>query len=104
MEDNHHSLINKGQSKSQRKDTENQRFRAQKKRVYSSFSKYPKTMKQVSKETNIMRSNICRYIALWRKTDKIGVAKYGRCPVTKWPNVTFFTTDPNQFITPKHKK
>lgn len=31
--------------------------------VYQSFKEYPKTMLDVSLETGILRSNICRYVA-----------------------------------------
>lgn len=100
-----HSLNNAfDKGKQWAKDKENQRFAAQMKRVYSSFTKQPKTMKQVSVETNVMRSNICRYIAKWRKVDKIGVARYGRCPITKNRRVGFYTTNPDLFLIHKHKK
>ncbi|PJX21725.1 hypothetical protein CAP47_08845 [Psychroflexus sp. S27] len=77
-------------------------YKAQMRRVYAAFRERPKTMLQVSKETNVMRANICRYVAKWRKTDKIGIAKYGICPISKSDKVGYYSTDPNLFINIKN--
>lgn len=58
-------------------------FTGQMKRVYKSFSERPKTMLQVAIETNILRANLCRYIAKWKKQNKIELVKFGICPITK---------------------
>lgn len=55
----------------------------QTKRVLKAFSKHPKTMLQVSKETGVRRANICRFIAVWKKQNRIGIAYFGLCPITK---------------------
>lgn len=79
-------------------------FTAQKKRVYKAFSDRPKTMKQVEQQTGVMRSNICWYVGKWKKTDKIGVAYLGVCPITKTNGVQFLTTDPDLYLIPKNVK
>ena len=58
-------------------------FTGQTKRVYKSFSERPKTMLQVATETNILRANLCRYIAKWKKQNSIELVKFGICPITK---------------------
>lgn len=58
-------------------------FTGQRKRVYKSFSERPKTMLQVAQETNILRANLCRYIAKWKKQNSIELVKFGICPITK---------------------
>lgn len=58
-------------------------FTGQKKRVYKSFSERPKTMLMVSVETGILRANLCRYIAKWKKQNKIELVKFGICPISK---------------------
>lgn len=58
-------------------------FKGQRKRVYKSFSERPKTMLQVAQETNILRANLCRYIAKWKKQNSIELVKFGICPITK---------------------
>lgn len=104
MSDKTHNLNAFDGNKQRGKDKEKKRFKGQIKRVYNAFSKEPKTMLQASMETNIMRANICRYIGKWRKYDKIGVAKYGRCPISKNKGVGFYTTNRDLFIKPKNKK
>jgi len=58
-------------------------YTGQMKRVYKSFSERPKTMLQVATETNILRANLCRYIAKWKKQNKIELVKFGICPISK---------------------
>jgi hypothetical protein len=50
--------------------------------VYEFFSECPKTMKQVSVETSIDRSNICRYVAVMEKKGEISLSYKGTCPIT----------------------
>lgn len=72
-------------------------FKAQMKRVYLSFQKQPKTMLMVSVETGIMRSNITRYVAKWRKQNCIEIVRIGICPISKSTGVQFLTTNPEFF-------
>jgi hypothetical protein len=65
--------------------------------VYLSLFNQPKTMLMVEKETGIMRSNICRYIATLRKRDCIGIVKKGICPISKYSAVQYLTTNPQLF-------
>lgn len=58
-------------------------YTGQMKRVYKVFSERPKTMLQVATETNILRANICRYVAEWKKENSIELIKFGICPITK---------------------
>lgn len=95
-----HSL--KALTEQRAKDTKKQDYKAQMDRVYKAFNKKPKTMLQASKEADVRRANICRYVAKWRKADKIGVAKYGICPVSKH-RAGFYTTNRALFIKPKNK-
>lgn len=71
-------------------------FQGQMKRVFASFKQHPKTMLAVSVETGILRANICRYIAIWRKAGLVKVAKYGICPISKH-RAGFYTTNQELF-------
>lgn len=71
-------------------------FQAQMKRVFAAFQKQPKTMLAVSVETGILRANICRFIAIWRKSGLVKVAKYGICPISKH-RAGFYTTNQELF-------
>ena len=64
--------------------------------IHKSFYNAPKTMLMASKETGILRANICRYVATLRKSEKIAEVKKGFCEVTKH-KAGFLTTDPTQF-------
>jgi hypothetical protein len=68
----------------------------QTKRTFDAFQEKPKTMLEVAKETGILRGNICRYVAHFRKHGKIVEVKTGTCPVSKH-SATFFSTDPKYF-------
>jgi hypothetical protein len=96
-----HSLTAFNGANYKAKDKQKKSFKGQMKRVYKAFSEKPKTMLEVSKETKVRRANICRYVAKWRKRDKIHVANYGVCPISKNKKVGFYTTDPQIFIKPK---
>lgn len=58
-------------------------YTGQMKRVYKSFSERPKTMLEVAIETNILRANLCRYVAEWKKENSIELIKFGICPISK---------------------
>lgn len=98
-----HSLKAFNGANDKAKDKQKKSFKGQLKRVYKAFTEKPKTMLQASKEADVRRANICRYVAKWRKADKIGVAKYGVCPVSKH-RAGFYTTNPQLFIKPKKMK
>lgn len=70
---------------------------AQTKRVFAALYRQPKTMLMVAVETGIMRSNITRYIAKWRKQECIKIVRLGICPISKSTGVQFLTTNPDLF-------
>jgi len=78
----------------QRKDKE---FKAQLKKVFDAFYEQPRTMLEVAKETNVMRSNICWYVREWRKSDKIGALKKRKCSISGYLYVYELTTNPRLF-------
>ena len=72
-------------------------FQAQMKRVFAALYRQPKTMLMVSIETGILRANICRYVAEWKKQDCIKIVRFGICPISKSTGVQFLTTNPDLF-------
>ena len=72
-------------------------FQAQMKRVFTALYRQPKTMLMVEVETGIMRSNITRYVAKWKKQDCIKIVRLGICPISKSTGVQFLTTNPELF-------
>jgi hypothetical protein len=70
--------------------------KVQTRKTFEAFGKEPKTMLQVAKETGILRGNICRYVASFRKLGKIVQVKQGTCPISKH-SAAFFSTDPKYF-------
>jgi len=66
-------------------------FEAQKKAVYKAF-KEPSTMLMVSIETNILRANICRYVAEFEKSGTIHKLHKAKCKVSK-RKAGYYTTD-----------
>lgn len=70
-----------------------ERKEAQMEIVFEAFRQEPKTMLQVSAETGIMRANITRYVAKWRKRNKIAEVKKGTCPISNH-RAAFLSTDP----------
>jgi hypothetical protein len=71
-------------------------FQVQMKMVFASFQKQPKTMLAVSVETGILRANICRYVAEWKKEKRIKLVKFGFCPISKH-RAGFYTTNQELF-------
>ena len=65
--------------------------------VFDALLKQPKTMLMVEVETGIMRSNITRYVAKWKKQDCIKIVRFGICPISKSTGVQFLTTNPELF-------
>lgn len=64
---------------------------SQKERVFQAFQT-PKTMLQVAIETHVLRANICWYVRIWRKSERIAVVKKGLCPISKC-RATFWSTN-----------
>ena len=71
------------------------KFNRQYQTVFDSFSEFPKTMMMVSVETNIMRSNITRYISVMKRQGTIKLVKKDVCPITRMSNVGFYMTVAN---------
>ena len=71
-------------------------FEAQMKIVFKAFYEQPKTMLMVSDETGVLRANICRYVAKWRKFNRIEPVKTDYCKITKHL-ADYLTTNPDQF-------
>ena len=80
----------KGQSK-------DNHFETQMKRVFEAFKRKPSTMLMVSIETGILRANLCRYVAKWKKQNTIKIIGFGICPISKSTGVQFLTTNPDLF-------
>jgi hypothetical protein len=74
-------------------------FEAQMERVFAAFKRQPSTMLMVSVETGILRANICRYVAKWKKSNSIHLFKQGLCKVSKH-RAGYYTTDTNLFTHP----
>lgn len=73
-------------------------FETQMKRVFEAFKRKPSTMLMVSFETGILRANLCRYIAKWRKENRICIVRKGICPITKHRAI-LWTANPELFPT-----
>lgn len=71
-------------------------FQVQMKTVFAALYRQPKTMLMVSIETDILRANICRYVAEWEKQNCIGMVRKGICPISKH-RAGFYTTNPELF-------
>lgn len=71
-------------------------FQAQKQRVFTAIYRQPKTMLMVSIETGILRANLCRYFAEWKKENRICIARKGICPISKH-RAGFYTTNPEMY-------
>jgi len=67
--------------------------------VFNAFFEYPKTMKEVDLETNIMRENICRHVSTLRNGNRIYLVGYRKCKVTGFKRVGTYTTNPE--LSPK---
>jgi hypothetical protein len=74
------------------------------KAIYNAFFEYPKTMKEVDAETNVMRENICRYVSTLRNQNRIALVGYRKCKVTGNQKVGIYTTNPDLFPTSNQLK
>lgn len=79
-----------------KRQSKDNHFQAQIKRVFAAFYRQPKTMLMVSIETGILRANICRYVAEWEKQNCIRIVRKGICPISKH-RAGFYTTNPELF-------
>ncbi len=73
------------------------KFDDQFKKVFNAFFEFPKTMKEVDKETRVMRENICWYVRTLRESNSIALVGYRRCKVTGFNKVGIYTTNPDLF-------
>ena len=65
--------------------------------VYKAFAtETPKTMLQVSKETDILRANICRYVAMFKKQNNIQLLHKSICSISKH-RAGFYSTNKELF-------
>lgn len=48
----------------------------------------------------VQQANVCRYVDDWLVEGKAAVHHIGRCPVSKYNEVEFITTDPAKFPKP----
>ena len=71
-------------------------FQGQMQGVFTAFLRHPKTMLAVSIETDILRANICRYVAEWEKENRICIVRKGICPISKH-RAGLYTTNPDLF-------
>lgn len=81
----------------QNRQLQDKHFQAQMKRVFVAFYRQPKTMLMVEVETGIMRTNITKYVAKWKKQDCIKIVRLGICPISKRGGVQHLTTNPEMF-------
>lgn len=98
MRNNIHNGVKKSFGKGRTKDKQ---IQAQMKKVFAALYRQPKTMLMVADETGILRANICRYVARWRKSKCIDVIKVGKCKITRY-KANYYTTNPKLF--PKAKQ
>ena len=61
--------------------------------VFNSFFSSPKTMKEVDRDSGVMRESVCRFVGKFRERNQIWVLRERRCRVTGW-NADELTTDP----------
>ena len=71
----------------------NESWKRQFRKLDFEFSKGAFTMKTVSVKLDIDRANICRYVALRKKQNRIFLVKHDKCPITKSKGVGFYTTN-----------
>lgn len=69
-------------------------FAAQKRKVLKAFGQRPKTMLMVSIETGILRANICRYVAEFKKGNRLFLVDKKMCPISKH-TAGYYSTNKN---------
>ena len=71
-------------------------FKLQKKVSFEAFRPTPKTMRMVSKETGILRTNITWFITEWLELGVIFKVKEDVCPLSKTRRKAwFYTSNPD---------
>lgn len=81
-------------TKHSNKHSKEPKFEAQMETVFKAFYEQPKTMLMVSVETGVLRANLCRYVATWRKSNRIGIVKADCCKITQHV-ANYLTTNSN---------
>lgn len=79
-----------------KRKSKDKKFEVQMSRVFAAFKRKPSTMLMVSIETGVLRANICRYVAEWRKGNTIHLLKQGLCEASKH-RAGYYTTDTSLF-------
>ncbi len=64
------------------------------KQTQLAFFTEPSTMMEVARKVGIDRANVCWYVRDLRKVGAIWLVRKGVCPITRYPGVGFWTTDP----------
>ena len=67
-------------------------FEMKMKRVFATFKRNPSTLIMVSIETGNLRANICRYVVIWEKENRICMVRKGIRLISKH-SVGFVTTN-----------
>ncbi len=70
-------------------------FKDELSKVYRAFYASPKTMKEVDRETGVMRESICWYCRTLRRKNRLFPVKKRQCSVTKYPTVIAWTSNPD---------
>ncbi|SHG57883.1 hypothetical protein SAMN05444483_11724 [Salegentibacter echinorum] len=82
---------------------QDKKFVAQMDEVFRAFKNQPSTMLMVSVKTGILRANICRYVAKWKKQGRIVEVKNELCRISKFP-ARYYSTDKKLFPISKQTK
>lgn len=72
-------------------------FRSQYQTVYQSFTERPKTMFPIEKKTNIVRTNICTFVAMMKEKKIIQSLYKVDCPTSSY-RAGFYTTNEDLFV------
>ena len=84
------------QQSSLKVQSKGKKFKTQKDRIFKELLGSPATMLMLEHRTGINRSNICRFIAKWRKQGVVHCIKKGLCAISKY-QAGYYTTDKSLF-------
>ena len=70
------------------------RYIDQFRKTQAAFFAKPSTMKEVAKAVGIDRANACWYVRDLRQAGAIWLIRKGECPITHYPSVGFYSTNP----------
>lgn len=73
-----------------------------KQKVFQCLFSEPRTRAQVERLTGIRINSVCYYVGMLAEKGKVKIHHKGICPITRYPNVEFLTTNPELF--PKNKQ